>query len=155
MRRKCVAQRPGQTADGHFGLAVDDYTHSTAPNRRYADLVTQRLVKAVLAGNPATYTDAELDGVAARCTTMEDAAKKVERTCRKQAAALYLATRIGETFDAIVTGANAKGTFVRTLHPPAEGMVVKGQHGMDVGDRVRVKLVGANAERGFIDFAGQ
>ncbi len=147
-------QRPGQTADGHFGLAVDDYTHSTAPNRRYADLVTQRLVKAVLAGNPATYTDAELDGVAARCTTMEDAAKKVERTCRKQAAALYLATRIGETFDAIVTGANAKGTFVRTLHPPAEGMVVKGQHGMDVGDRVRVTLVGANAERGFIDFAG-
>lgn len=147
-------QRPGQTADGHFGLAVDDYTHSTAPNRRYADLVTQRLVKAALAGKPASYTDVELDEVAARCTTMEDAAKKVERTCRKQAAALYLATRIGETFDAIVTGANAKGTFVRTLHPPAEGMVVKGQQGMDVGDRVRVTLVGANAERGFIDFAG-
>ena len=148
-------QRPGQTSDGHFGLAVQDYTHSTAPNRRYADLVTQRLVKAVLAAKPAGYTDPELDGIAARCTTMEDASKKVERTCRKQAAALFLAAKIGETFDAIVTGANAKGTFVRTLDPPAEGMVVKGQHGMDVGDRVRVKLVGANAERGFIDFAGQ
>ncbi len=147
-------QRPGQTSDGHFGLAVEDYTHSTAPNRRYADLITQRLVKAVLASKPASYSDPALDEIAVRCTKMEDAAKKVERTCRKQAAALYLATRIGETFDAIVTGANTKGTFVRTLHPPAEGMVVKGQHGMDVGDRVRVKLVGANAERGFIDFAG-
>ena len=148
-------QRPGHTSDGHFGLAVEDYTHSTAPNRRYADLITQRLVKAVLASKPASYSDPALDEIAARCTKMEDAAKKVERTCRKQAAALYLATRIGETFDAIVTGANAKGTFVRTLHPPAEGMVVKGQHGMDVGDRVRVTLVSANAERGFIDFAGR
>jgi exoribonuclease-2 len=148
-------QRPGQTSDGHFGLAVDDYTHSTAPNRRYADLITQRLVKAALGAKSASYQDAELDAIAARCTKMEDAAKKVERTCRKQAAALYLASRIGETFDAIVTGANAKGTFVRTLHPPAEGMVVKGHQGMDVGDRVRVKLVGANAERGFIDFIGR
>ena len=148
-------QRPGHTSHGHFGLAVEDYTHSTAPNRRFADLVTQRLVKAVLAAEPAGYTDGELDAIAARCTKMEDAAKKVERTCRKQAAALFLGARVGETFDAIVTGANPKGTFVRTLHPPAEGMVVKGQRGMDVGDRVRVKLVGANVERGFIDFIGQ
>ena len=149
-----AVQRPGQSSEGHFGLAVQDYTHSTAPNRRFADLVTQRLLKAVLAGTAAVYTDAALDAVALHCTQMEDAARKVERTCRKQAAAVLLAGRIGESFDAIVTGANPKGTFVRILRPPVEGMVVSGKDGMDVGDRVRVKLVGANPERGFIDFAG-
>lgn len=148
-----VLEKPGETGEGHFGLAVHDYTHSTAPNRRYADLVTQRLLKAVLAGGRPAYGDGTLAQIAAQCTTMEDVARKVERTCRKQAAADLLAGRIGESFDAIVTGATAKGTFVRTLRPPAEGMVVRGQHGMDVGDKVTVRLVGANPVRGFIDFA--
>ena len=145
--------KPGDQGGGHFGLAVHDYTHSTAPNRRFADLVTQRLVKGVLASGKTSYPDLLLTQIAAQCTKMEDAARKVERTVRKQAAALLLSGRIGETFDAIVTGANPKGTFVRTLSPPAEGMVVKGQQGMDVGDRVRVRLAGANPSRGFIDFA--
>jgi exoribonuclease-2 len=145
--------KPGDQGGGHVGLAVHDYTHSTAPNRRFADLVTQRLVKGVLASDRTSYPDEPLVQIAAQCTKMEDAARKVERTVRKQAAALLLSHRIGETFDAIVTGANPKGTFVRTLTPPAEGMVVRGQQGMDVGDRVRVRLAGANAARGFIDFA--
>ena len=148
-----VLETAGEKGEGHFGLAVHDYTHSTAPNRRYADLVTQRLVKAVLSGATAAYTDDALAVIADQCTRMEDAARKVERTCRKQAAAELLAGRIGESFDAIVTGASVKGTFVRTLRPPAEGMVVRGQQGMDVGDRVTVRLVGANPMRGFIDFA--
>ena len=148
-----VLERPGETGEGHFGLAVHDYTHSTAPNRRYADLVTQRLLKGVLAGARSPYPDDALARIADQCTRMEDAARKVERTCRKQAAAELLAGRIGESFDAIVTGASAKGTFVRTLRPPAEGMVVRGQQGMDVGDKVTVRLVGANPVRGFIDFA--
>ncbi len=149
-----VLEKPGQAGAGHFGLAVQNYSHSTAPNRRYADLVTQRLLKGVLGGGKPAYVDAELASIANRCTTMEDAARKVERTARKQAAAELLAGRIGEIFQAIVTGASPKGTFVRTLTPHAEGMVVQGQHGMDVGDRVTVKLVGTNPERGFIDFAG-
>ncbi len=148
-----MLEKPGQVGVGHFGLAVQDYSHSTAPNRRYADLVSQRLLKAVLSGTPA-YTDQELGAIAGRCTAMEDAARKVERTARKQAAAELLANRIGQTFEAIVTGASPKGTFVRTLHPHAEGMVVQGQHGMDVGDRVMVKLLDTNPARGFIDFAG-
>lgn len=148
-----VLEKPGETGEGHFGLAVHDYTHSTAPNRRYADLVTQRLLKAVLAGAKPAYADESLAQIATQCTTMEDGARKVERTCRKQAAAELLSGRIGESFDAIVTGASAKGTFVRTLRPPAEGMVVRGQHGLDVGDKVTVRLVGADPVRGFIDFA--
>jgi len=148
-----VLEKPGQRGEGHFGLAVHDYTHSTAPNRRYADLVTQRLLKAVLSGGSPPYGDGALAAIADQCTRMEDAARKVERTCRKQAAAELLAGRIGESFDAIVTGASAKGTFVRTLRPPAEGMVVRGQQGMDVGDKVTVRLVAANPVRGFIDFA--
>jgi len=148
-----VLVRAGETGEGHFGLAVHDYTHSTAPNRRYADLVTQRLLKAVLSGGSPPYGDGALAAIADQCTRMEDAARKVERTCRKQAAAELLAGRIGESFDAIVTGASAKGTFVRTLRPPAEGMVVRGQQGMDVGDKVTVRLVAANPVRGFIDFA--
>jgi exoribonuclease-2 len=148
-----VLVKAGQHGEGHFGLAVHEYSHSTAPNRRYADLITQRLLKHVLTGSPPAYTDAELDALATQCTTMEDASRKVERTCRKQLAAQAMGNRVGATFDAIVTGANPKGTFVRTLQPPSEGMVVRGAQGMDVGDRVRVTLVGANAEKGFIDFA--
>ena len=146
---------PGKDPGGHFGLATHDYSHATAPNRRYADLVTQRLVKAALADQPAPYSNEELASVAARCTEREDAENKVERTIRKTVAALLLRDRIGETFDAIVTGANEKGTFVRTIRPPAEGMVVRQHEGFDVGDRVRVKLVGADPDRGFIDFEGR
>jgi exoribonuclease-2 len=146
---------PGKDPGGHFGLAMHDYSHATAPNRRYADLVTQRLVKAALADQPAPYSNEELASVAARCTEREDAENKVERTIRKTAAALLLRDRIGETFDGIVTGANEKGTFVRTIRPPAEGMVVRNKDGFDVGDRVRVKLVSADPYKGFIDFEGR
>ncbi|MEP6493970.1 MAG: RNB domain-containing ribonuclease [bacterium] len=146
---------PGKDPGGHFGLATHDYSHATAPNRRYADLVTQRLVKATLANAPAPYTDDELADVAKQCTEREDAENKVERTIRKTVAALMLSDRIGESFDAIVTGANEHGTFVRTVHPPAEGMVVRNHEGFDVGDKVRVKLVGADPQRSFIDFEGQ
>jgi exoribonuclease-2 len=146
---------PGKDPGGHFGLATHDYTHATAPNRRYADLVTQRLVKATLANASAPYTDDELAAVAKQCTEREDAENKVERTVRKIVAAVLLRDRIGETFDAIVTGANNKGTFVRTIHPPAEGMVVRDHQGFDVGDKVRVKLVGADPQKAFIDFEGK
>ena len=145
---------PADVAGGHFGLAADDYAHATAPNRRYADLVTQRLVKAALAGAPAPYTDDELAELARHCTEREDAARAVERTARKAAAAVLLGPRVGELFDAVVTGAKPKGTFVRLLVPPAEGRVVRGEAGLDVGDRVRVRLVGVDAARGFLDFAG-
>jgi exoribonuclease-2 len=145
---------PGKDPGGHFGLATHDYSHATAPNRRYADLVTQRLVKAALAGAPAPYTNDELADVAARCTEREDAENKVERTVRKTAAALLLSDDIGRTFDAIVTGAGRKGTFVRTITPPAEGMVVRHHQGFDVGDKVRVRLVSADPEKGYIDFEG-
>ena len=139
--------------EGHFGLAVDDYSHTTAPNRRYADLVMQRLLKATLAGVSPPYTADELDVIAAHCTEMEDAARKVERSMRKVVAATLLSHRIGETFDAIVTGVNQSGTFARLTHPPAEGRVVHGEHGMDVGDRVRVRLIDVDVEKGYIDFA--
>jgi exoribonuclease II len=145
-------QRPTGARTGHFGLAVQDYTHSTAPNRRYADLVTQRLVKAVLAGGAPAYGDEALAAVALRCTQMEDGARRVERFIRKVAAALLLRTRVGEVFDGIVTGVADTGTFARLLTPPAEGRVVRGERGMDVGDRVRLKLLATDAERGFIDF---
>ncbi|HTJ24439.1 MAG TPA: RNB domain-containing ribonuclease [Gemmatimonadaceae bacterium] len=146
---------PGKDPGGHFGLAVHDYSHATAPNRRYADLVTQRLVKATLANTPAPYSNEDLAQIAARCTEREDAENKVERTVRKTAAALLLHDRIGQTFDAIVTGATQHGTFVRILHPPAEGMVVRRAEGFDVGDRVRVKLVSTDPYKGYIDFEGQ
>ena len=146
---------PGKDPGGHFGLAAHDYTHATAPNRRYADLVTQRLVKAALSNTPAPYSDDELAAVAKQCTEREDAENKVERSVRKIVAALLLSDRIGETFDAIVTGASQKGTFVRTIHPPAEGMVVRGREGFDVGDKVRVKLVAADPQKAFIDFEGR
>ncbi len=148
-----AVERPGETHTGHFGLAVQDYTHSTAPNRRYPDVVTQRLLKAALAGRPVPYLGGELDALARHCTEQEDNAKKVERQVRKSAAALLLERRIGEEFDGIVTGASSKGTWVRILQPPVEGKVVQGFDGLDVGDRVRVKLVDTNVERGYIDFA--
>ena len=147
-----VVERPGQTAIGHFGLAVRDYTHSTAPNRRFPDLVTQRLVKGALAGEPPAYDVRELDELASHCTEQEDDADKVERQVRKSAAALLLEQRIGQKFDAVVTGASEKGTWVRIFAPPAEGKLVHGFDGLEVGDRLRVKLISTDVERGFIDF---
>lgn len=144
-----AAQRP---AAGHFGLAVSDYTHSTAPNRRFPDLVTQRLLKAALAGEPPPYSEEQLAALAVHCTTQEDNAAKVERQVRKSAAAVLLRARIGDRFAAVVTGASAKGTWVRIASPVAEGRVVRGHEGLDVGDRVRVELVDVDIERGFIDF---
>ena len=145
---------PGKDPGGHFGLAAHDYTHATAPNRRYADLITQRLVKAALADATAPYNDEQLGQLAQHCTEREDAARKVERTMRKVGAALILADHIGERYDAIVTGRSSSGTYVRLLHPPAEGRVVRGEKGMDVGDRVKVKLIATDAEKGWIDFEG-
>jgi exoribonuclease-2 len=139
--------------EGHFGLAVDDYSHTTAPNRRYADLVMQRLLKATIAGKPSPYSADELDAIAARCTERENAARTVERSMRKVVAATLLERRVGETFDAIVTGVNQGGTFARLAHPPAEGRIVRGEHGLDVGDRVRVTLVEVDVAKGYIDFA--
>jgi VacB/RNase II family 3'-5' exoribonuclease len=144
---------PGAEQDGHFGLAVHDYTHSTAPNRRYADLVTQRLLKAAASGLPGPYTETELAAIAAHCTEREDAARKVERLMRKVVAASLLSGRAGEVFDGVVTGASPKGTYVRLLKFPAEGRVVRGAQGIDVGDAVRVRLVSVEVAKGFIDFA--
>jgi VacB/RNase II family 3'-5' exoribonuclease len=147
-----IVERPGQTSVGHFGLAVRDYTHSTAPNRRFPDLITHRLVKPALAGGKPGYTDDELEALAQHCTEAEDSANKVERQVRKSAAACILEPRVGQRFDGIVTGASEKGTWVRVFHPPVEGKVVHGGHGVDVGDRVNVKLIDVNVERGYIDF---
>jgi VacB/RNase II family 3'-5' exoribonuclease len=143
---------PGKREEGHFGLAVKDYTHSTAPNRRFPDLVTHRLVKAALAGEPPPYDNGELAVLAQRCTQQENNAAKVERQVRKSAAALLLSSRIGEKFDAFVTGASEKGTWVRIARPAVEGRVVRGFDGLDVGDAVSVELVGTDVEHGFIDF---
>jgi VacB/RNase II family 3'-5' exoribonuclease len=147
----CV-DTPGGDPPGHFGLAVKDYTHSTAPNRRYPDLLTQRLVKAALAGRSAPYAVPELGRLATHCTLQEDAANKVERQVRKSAAALVVASQLGQRFDAVVTGASPKGTFVRVTAPPIEGMLVGGQRGLDVGDRIAVKLSRVDVDKGFIDF---
>ncbi len=147
-----MAELPGDTAPGHFGLAVKDYAHSTAPNRRYPDLITQRLLKAALEGDSWPYSKDELEALAKHCTEEEDAADKVERQVDKSAAALLLETRIGEQFDSLVTGASDKGTWVRLLSMPVEGKLVTGFDGLDVGDRVRVRLISINVERGFIDF---
>ncbi len=148
-----VLARSGEEAPGHFALAAHDYTHSTAPNRRFADTVTQRLIKSVLGKVPCPYSDSQLDGIAKNCTLKEDAARKVERVMSKRIAAVALRDRIGETFSAVVTGAGPKGVFVRVLGPPVEGMLVQGHQGADVGDRLQVKLVGTDPRRGFIDFA--
>src|SRR5215212_1813226 len=143
---------PGLDDAGHFGLAAQDYTHATAPNRRYADLITQRLIKATLAQLPAPYANAELEEIAERCNERDRAAKKVERRMRKSAAVALMAGRIGATFDAIVTGVAEKGTFVRLLALPVEGRVVRGEQGLDVGDQTRVRLVATDQAKGFVDF---
>jgi VacB/RNase II family 3'-5' exoribonuclease len=148
-----VLERPGDPEAGHFGLAVQDYTHSTAPNRRFADMVTQRIIKAVLAGQPNPYSDNELSAIAANCTAKGDAARKVEREMSKRLAAVAMQNRIGATFDAIVTGATPKGTFVRVAQPHIEGLLAQGQQGVDVGDKLRVKLIRVDVQHGFIDFA--
>jgi len=145
-------QRAKDPDIGHFGLAVEDYAHSTAPNRRYPDLITQRLLKAATTSSRPPYSDDELADIARHCTERENAARKVERTMRKVVAAELLSSRIGQTFDAIVTGVSDKGTFARLLHPPAEGRIVRGERGLDVGDHVHVKLLATEVERGFIDF---
>jgi len=148
-----VLERAGEVAPGHFGLAVQDYTHSTAPNRRFVDMVTQRLIKALLAGQKNPYSDAELTAIAANCTQKENAAKKVERDMSKRLAALAMQNHIGEVFDAIVTGATDHGTFVRALQPHVDGLLAQGEQGLDVGDRLRVKLIRTDAQHGFVDFA--
>ncbi len=148
-----VLVKPHHPSPGHFGLAVQDYTHSTAPNRRFADVITQRILKSWLASRPQPYPDGVLNGIAARCTEREDAARKVERDMQKRIAAVVLHPRIGQSFRAIVTGVNQYGTFVRTLDPQVEGMLVRGGKELDVGDKVLVKLVATDPQRGFIDFA--
>ncbi|HEV2201827.1 MAG TPA: RNB domain-containing ribonuclease [Bryobacteraceae bacterium] len=147
-----VLSRQGDQAPGHFALAAHDYTHSTAPNRRFADTVTQRLIKSVLSKQPPPYSDAQLDSIAQNCTRKEDAARKVERAMSKRIAAVALQPRIGETFKAVVTGVTPKGVFVRISNPPAEGLLIHGQ-GVDVGDQLLVKLVSADPRRGYLDFA--
>jgi VacB/RNase II family 3'-5' exoribonuclease len=147
-----VVELPGGSSAGHFGLAIKDYAHSTAPNRRYPDLITQRLLKSIMVKGPMPYTIDELVELAKHCTEMEDAAKKVERQVEKSAAAMVLESRINQWFDAIVTGASAKGTWVRLLHPPIEGRLVSNFEGLDVGHRCRVQLLHTDVERGYIDF---
>jgi exoribonuclease-2 len=151
-RGEYVVEHPGEATTGHFGLAVQDYTHSTAPNRRFPDLAVQRIIKAALTQQAPPYTDERLESIAIRCTEREDAAKKVERLVQKAAAALLLQSRVGEQFDAIVTGASDKGTWARIHRPAVEGRLVRGGVGLDVGDRVRVKLLQVEPARGFIDF---
>ncbi|CAJ35852.1 RNB domain-containing ribonuclease [Methanocella arvoryzae] len=147
-----VLQLPGEDTAGHFGLAVKEYAHSTAPNRRYPDLITQRLLKAAFAGKPSPYEKDELEALANHCTEAEDAAKKVERQVKKSAAAMLLEPMIGERFDALVTGVTEHGTWVRILSPPVEGKLERGYEGVDVGQMLRVQLIGTDVERGFIDF---
>ncbi len=147
-----VAETPGRAGPGHFGLAIRDYTHSTAPNRRYPDLITQRLLKAALEGRSSPYSNDGLEDLARHCTKQEDAANKVERQVEKSAAALLLELRIGEQFEAMATGASSKGTWVRLLSMPVEGKLVQGFDGVDVGDRIRVQLIAVDVEKGYIDF---
>lgn len=143
----------GQPVTGHFGLAVNDYMHSTAPNRRFPDVISQRLIKAALAATAAPYSNADLQALAAHCTLQEDNAAKVERRVSKSAAALLLGSRIGQSFNAIVTGAADKGTWARSISPPVEGRIVRGAQGLKVGQSVRVRLLSTDVARGFIDFA--
>jgi VacB/RNase II family 3'-5' exoribonuclease len=152
-RGEYVLERPGTKTEGHFGLAVSDYTHSTAPNRRFPDLLTQRLLKAALAGEAPPYSNEDLSALARHCTDQETNAAKVERQVRKSAAAQLLVSRVGDRFDGIVTGVNAGGTWIRVAHPAAEGKLVRGASGLDVGDRVQVVLEQADVARGYIDFA--
>ena len=150
-----VLARAGSPDPGHFALAVHDYTHSTAPNRRFADLVTQRLVESVLIKKTTPYSDSELDSIATNCTLKEDDARHVERAMGKRIAAVALADRIGALFNALVTGVTPKGTFVRITNPPAEGLLIHGEQGVDVGVQLRVRLVSTDPRRGYIDFARQ
>ena len=148
-----IAESAGDDSPGHFGLAVRDYSHTTAPNRRFPDLLTHRLLKSAIDGKPVPYSMSELSGLATRCTEMESAATKVERQVRKSAAALLLQDRIGEVFEGVITGAADKGTFVRVFTPPVEGRVVRGESGLKVGDKIKVSLLATDFERGFLDFA--
>jgi VacB/RNase II family 3'-5' exoribonuclease len=148
-----VLVKPADPAPGHFGLAVQDYTHSTAPNRRFPDMVAQRILKAVVSNRAQPYSEGDLNAIAQRCTQMEDAARKVEREMSKRIAAVVLHARIGQNFRAVVTGVNQYGTFVRTFDPHVDGMLVHGGHGLDVGDRLTAKLIATDPRRGFIDFA--
>ncbi len=147
-----ILERPGDSPVGHFGLAVQDYTHSTAPNRRFPDIVTQRLIKASLDGKPAPYTDNDLAAIASNCTEKGDAARKVEREMSKRISAMAMSNRIGETFDAMITGTTPKGTFVRVAQPHMEGLLAQGAQGLNVGDKLRAKLVRTDVQHGFIDF---
>ncbi len=147
-----VLSRPGDPSEGHFGLAAHDYTHSTAPNRRFADLVTQRLIKAAIVQAKTPYSDDELAGIAANCTLKEDAARKVERAMNKRVAAVAFHGRAGESFNAVVTGVTPKGVFVRVMSPPIEGRLMRGEAGVDVGDQIRVTLLSTDPQRGYIDF---
>jgi len=148
-------KRAGVDSDGHFGLAVRDYAHSTAPNRRYSDIIVQRLVKAAIEGRPQPYTEDELIAIADRCNRQESAARKVERKMRKVVAANVMRRHVGETFKAIVTGVTGSGTFARVLRPPVDGRVVRGEEGLDVGEAIRVRLLSADPRTGFIDFAAE
>lgn len=150
-----VLVKPNEPSPGHFGLAVQDYTHSTAPNRRFPDIVTQRLLKSWIARQASPYSQDDLDSIAQRCTLMEDGARKVEREMQKRIAAVVLHPHIGQTYQAIVTGVNNYGTFVRTLDPHVEGMLVRGGKGLDVGDKVTVRLISTDPQRGFIDFEAE
>jgi len=147
-----IVEIPGETVSGHFGLAVQDYTHSTAPNRRFPDLITQRTLKAAVGGSPLSYSQDELVELARHCTEKEDDANKVERLVAKSAAAMLLSSRIGENFEAICTGAADKGTWVRIFHPPVEGRLIYGYEGVDVGNRLNVELIHTDVEKGYIDF---
>jgi exoribonuclease-2 len=147
-----VMETPGSDIEGHFGLAVKDYTHSTAPNRRFPDLVTQRLLKSAISGKPVPYQLEQLKQIASHCTLKEDDVKKVERQVEKSANAILLESRIGEEFDAIVSGASPKGTWIRLSHPHVEGKLVKGYSGLKVGQKLKARLIQINVEAGFIDF---
>jgi len=147
-----IVEHPGQDAGGHFGLGVRDYAHSTAPNRRYPDIVVQRLVKSVIAGDPQPYSPEELDQIAVHCNDREKAARKVERKMRKIVAAVVMKKKVGERFDAIVTGVTDAGTFARILRPPVDGRIIRGERGLDVGQKINVTLLSANTSNGFIDF---
>lgn len=148
-----IVETPGAEREGHFGLAANDYSHSTAPNRRYADLMTQRLLKAASTGAPAPCSEAVLRDIATHCTERENEAKKVERLMRKVAAACLLSSRVGQVFDGVITGASPKGTYVRLLKLPAEGRIIRGMQGLRVGDSLRVRLAAVEIHKGFIDFA--
>jgi ribonuclease R len=151
-RGEYVVEPPNDPVPDHFGLAIDDYAHSTAPNRRFADLVTQRLIKAALDNRPSPYSPVDLGAIAAHCSEREDAANRVERQVRKAAAAMLLAPRRGEIFDGVVTGASQKGTWVKIRHPMAEGRLLRGGDGVEVGGRIRVRLIHTEPRKGFIDF---